>query len=41
MEKSLKVFELWSGVIIALLLQEESSGCLCKTIQEKDNKDLN
>lgn len=36
--KSLKAFEAWSGAIIAVLLQEESSGCVCKTILEKDNK---
>lgn len=27
--------------MIAVLLQEESSGCMCKTIQQKDTKHVN
>lgn len=29
--------EPWSGTEIAVLLQEESSGCVCKTILDEDN----
>ena len=31
-------FEPWSGTVIAVPLQEESSGCVCKTVPDRDNK---
>lgn len=31
-------FESWSGAVVAVPLQEEPSGCVCKTILDKDNK---
>lgn len=39
--KSVKALDPCSEAMVVMLLQEESSGYMCKTIQEKDNKDLN
>lgn len=39
MGKSLKAFEPWGDVGIAVLLREESSGCVCRTVQKKEREE--